>query len=300
MPRLGSPFGRGFDLSALNGNRDRHPIIVRKKKIVRHSHALGAWKVAFADFVTALMALFIVLWIVGQSKQVREYVSEYFRDPGAFNAKTQSSIFTDGVQVWPEQTTGQKGSQRKETNDAEQLQDAQRRILTAAGEKLREMLKQTPEFSQLRKQVEIELTAEGMRIQLIDEEGFSFFDVGSARLRQESIHLLRKIAEELVLLPNPVIIEGHTDSRAYANAASYSNWELSTDRANAARRVLEDAGVRYGQLREVRGHADRMLRNADDPFNVRNRRISIMVLFDGSSPYDHPALPEASRYIPLH
>lgn len=299
MPRLGSPLGRRFDLPSLDGKRDGHPVIVRRKKVIRHTHAVGAWKVAFADFVTALMALFIVLWIVGQSKQVRKYVSEYFRDPGAFSAKTQASIFTDAVQLWPEETTGQ-GSAKPKEEDAEESQESQRRMLTAAGEKLREMLKSTPEFVKLRRQVEIELTSEGMRIQLIDEEGFSFFDVGSARLKQESIHLLQRIAEELTRLPNPVVVEGHTDSRAYASASSYGNWELSTDRANAARRILEDAGMRRFQVREVRGHADRILRNAADPFDVRNRRISIIVLLDTSSPYDHPALPEASRYIPLH
>lgn len=300
MPRLGSPFGRGFDLSALNGDRNGRPIIVRKKKVIRHSHAIGAWKVAFADFVTALMALFIVLWIVGQSKQVRKYVSEYFRDPGAFNARTQSSIFTDGVQVWPEETTGRNDSKRAEKEDAEQLKESQRQALSVAEKKLREMLKQTPEFSRVREQVEIELTSEGMRIQLIDEEGSSFFDVGSARLKKETTYLLQKIAAELIKLPNPVIIEGHTDSRSYASASDYGNWELSADRANAARRVLEAAGIRHGQMREVRGHADRMLKNVADPYDIHNRRISIMVLLDTTSPYDHPALPEGTRYIPLH
>jgi len=282
-----------------NGH-DNRVIIIRRKKVISHGHHGGAWKVAFADFVTALMALFIVLWVIGQSKEVREYVSEYFRDPGAFNSKTKATIITANVQSLGEDATGLKRTKHNDSTGQEARKfEAERRALSEVERKLREMLDDTPEFSTLRTMVEIELTAEGLRIQLIDEQHASIFDLGSARLQREAMHLLTKIGQELAALPNQVIIEGHTDSRPYSAGNGYSNWELSADRANAARRVLESAGVRRDQIRQVRGFADRMLRNTDNPFDIHNRRVSIIVLFDRGDSGEQRYLPENLKYIPL-
>jgi chemotaxis protein MotB len=286
--------------SDASGKRETRPIIIKKKKVVAHGHHGGAWKVAFADFVTAMMALFIVLWIVGQSKEVREYVSEYFRDPGAFNVKTNASVISASVKSLGKNVTGLKDTVHDDStgNEVDDLEQ-QRRVLSEVERKLREMLDQTPELAELRDMVELELTSEGLRIQLLDELDFSVFDVGSARLKQSGIVLLQKIAQELKQLPNPLILEGHTDSRPYVGVRDYSNWELSADRANAARRVFEKSGVRSRQIRQVRGYADRMLKNPDDPFDVHNRRISIMVLFDNPDSDGQRDLPEVFQYIPL-
>jgi chemotaxis protein MotB len=279
---------------------DKQPIIVRKKVVASQGHHGGAWKVAYADFVTAMMALFIVLWIVGQSKEVREYVSEYFRDPGAFNSKTNASIISTSVQSLGRDVTGLKDSMQDDSTGEESRDvEVQRKALTEVERRLREMLDSTPEFAELRDLVEIELTSEGLRIQLLDELSTSVFDLGSAHLKREGVVLLQRIGEELKKLPNTLIIEGHTDSRAYVGKPNYSNWELSADRANAARRVLVESGVRHRQIRQVRGHADRMLKNTADPFDVHNRRISIMVLFDTSASEEERLLPEMYQYIPL-
>jgi chemotaxis protein MotB len=280
--------------------REARIVIVKKVKGAGHGHHGGAWKVAYADFITAMMALFIVLWITGQSKEVREYVSEYFRDPGAFNSKTNASIITANVQTLAKDVTGLKNSiQDDSVGEKSRELEAQRRVLSEVEKKLREMLEQTPEFSKLRDLVQLELTTEGLRIQLIDELDFSIFDLGSAQMKSEGIQLLRRIAGELKDLPNTLIVEGHTDSRPFVGAREYSNWELSADRANTARRVLESAGVRRRQIREVRGFADRMLKNPDDPYDIHNRRISIMVLFDTTEADELPYVPDAFKYIPL-
>lgn len=280
--------------------RDKQPIIIKKKIVAAQGHHGGAWKVAYADFVTAMMALFIVLWIVGQSKEVREYVSEYFRDPGAFNSKTNASVISTSVQSLGSDATGLKDSMQDDSTGEESREiKAQRRVLTEVERKLREMLDSTPEFGELRDLVELQLTSEGLRIQLLDELSTSVFDVGSPRLRPEGVSLLQKIGEELKILPNTLVIEGHTDSRAYVGKPDYSNWELSSDRANAARRVLEASGVRSRQFRQVRGFADRMLKNSADPFDVHNRRISIIVLFDTSASEEERLLPDMYQYIPL-
>lgn len=284
-----------------SGKRDVRPIIIRRKKIIVQGHHGGAWKVAFADFVTALMALFIVLWIVGQSKEVRTYVSEYFRDPGAFNAKTNAAVISASMKSLGKDVTGLKDTvQDDSTGKESEEMEQQRRVLSDVEKKLREMLDQTPELAALRDMVDLQLTSEGLRIQLVDELDFSVFDVGSARLKQSGIVLLQKIADELKQLPNPLILEGHTDSRPYVGVRDYTNWELSADRANAARRVIEKSGMRPSQIRQVRGYSDRMLKNPDNPFDVHNRRISIVVLFDDSEKNaKEPKLPEVFEYIPL-
>jgi chemotaxis protein MotB len=144
--------------------------------------------------------------------------------------------------------------------------------------RITEVIAQLPELSRIKEQVALEITDEGLRIELMDQENSHFFDLGSANLKRETQELLRLIAQELGKLPNLITVEGHTDSRPYGNK-TYTNWELSADRANAARRVMEDAGVGGNQVTSVKGCADRYPRNQQDPLDYQNRRVSILVMF---------------------
>jgi chemotaxis protein MotB len=243
--------------------------IVKKKSRHGGGHHGGAWKVAYADFVTAMMALFIVLWIVGQSKQVKEYIAAYFKDPGAFfeNTKGGGSLQSTPVGMAPQLPD----DLLKRQQDSLKLQ--------SMGEEIRERLGKAKELEQLKQQVTMQVVHEGLRIELLDKSESFFFDVGTASLKPDAMEVLRIIASEVGRLPNHVILEGHTDSRKYSRDDGYTNFELSADRANSARRIMVRSGVQPGQVDEVRGYADTRLRNAADPLDVTNRRISIVVKF---------------------
>jgi chemotaxis protein MotB len=242
-------------------------IIIKKKGHGKHGHHGGAWKVAYADFVTAMMAFFLVMWIVAQSEEVKAGVAGYFRDPGAFTAGGR------GVLPGSENgTTG--GGQPMGMTDLE----AAKSLLEQAAEEIRRALAALPEFEHLKDQVEITLTDEGLRIELREAPDDGFFDSGSATVKPSTVAMLRVIATQLGELPNKVAVEGHTDSLPYsAESGVYTNWELSADRANAARRILESSGTKQGQIEAVRGFADTRLRKPDQPLDAGNRRISIVV-----------------------
>jgi chemotaxis protein MotB len=245
------------------------PIIVVKKKIHgHHAHHGGAWKVAYADFVTAMMAFFLVMWIVGQSNPIKAGVAGYFRDPGVFDrGKGDATGILPGAPI---------GMQPPTTTPSAEAITAARAVLEQSAQRLREAFEQLPEFASLKDRVEIQVTAEGMRIELVDGLNESFFELGSAALKQETIDVLGIIAAELARLPNKIAVEGHTDSHAFTRE-NYSNWELSSDRAHAARRAMEMRGLNPAQIDEVRGFADRMLHFTDDSLDPRNRRVSIVV-----------------------
>jgi chemotaxis protein MotB len=239
------------------------PLIVRiiRKRAPHGGHHGGAWKVAYADFVTAMMALFIVLWIVGQSQKVKESVAGYFSDPKGFMMDQQGRgpMEKEGEQIPPPPA------------EQEKLQDMGRMILQS--------LQEQPELSRLADQVQMDIVDEGLRIELQERSESVFFDVGTSNMNAEAEEVLRVIAREIGGLPNRLIVEGHTDSRRYSRADGYTNFELSADRANSARRILVQNGVRETQIEEVRGYADSRLRDPADPMNVINRRISIIIKF---------------------
>lgn len=242
---------------------------VVKKKGRHGGHHGGAWKVAYADFVTAMMALFIVLWIVGQSKEIKEYVAYYFRDPGAFSETTRGSGVLTGATLHVP---------RPAEKEIARLNEQQQ--LTAMGDQIVGELRKNPQLAQMLDQVKIEIVQEGLRIELLESSQNVFFDIGTATLKPEAVNILSTIAERIGTLPNKVIIEGHTDSRQYSTVAGYTNFELSADRANSARRVLVKHGLRPEQITEVRGYADSKLRKRDDPFDATNRRISIIIQYE--------------------
>jgi chemotaxis protein MotB len=256
------------------GVDDRPIIIIKKSGGHEGGHHGGAWKVAYADFVTAMMAFFLVMWILGMSSNDRKAIAAYFNDPTGF-MKTMGGG-QNPMMPWRQAPTGAAsllpGMQAllSDRSDNESL----KRAKTA----LKKMLSSRPEFRELRKHIEVTITAEGLRIELLEDgKGPLFFRTGSAQLETGTPRLLTLIGRELRRLPNDISIEGHTDSRPYAGGQlSYSNWELSTDRANSARRVLQTV-VKARQIGEVRGLADRSLRVPDDPMHYSNRRVSILV-----------------------
>jgi chemotaxis protein MotB len=246
---------RGGGLSAKKGVQ---PIIIVRKKADHHDDEHGgAWKVAYADFVTAMMALFIVLWLLSASEKVQKAVGGYFQDPTGKGHQTGSTNAGVGETL---------------TLSEKQLKEIK--------EKIEQAMKQIPAFKDMQNQIKMTMTAEGLRIDLLETKRGLFFDTGNPSPTQAGSELLKVLASELVKLANKIAIEGHTDSTPYGRP-DYSNWELSADRANAARRILTESGLDDTRISQVRGFADQRLLLKGDPTNPSNRRISIIVRNQG-------------------
>lgn len=235
------------------------PRIIIKKKGGHGGHHGGAWKVAYADFVTAMMALFIVLWLMNTSKQVQEAVGGYFRDP----LGTSKYVGFGDSKVLGASSEG-KG-----------LLTGEQKMMLLKSE-LESAIRKLPHYDRFGKQIEMTVTEEGLRIELLETEAGTFFDVGKPKPNEDCKKLLMILGREISKIPNRVSVEGHTDSRPYPGDG-YSNWELSVDRANAARRLMTDAGLRPEQTAQVRGYADQRLRIREKPGDPANRRISLIV-----------------------
>jgi chemotaxis protein MotB len=220
-----------------------------------HVRQHGSWKIAYADFVTALMCLFIVLWLMNSAKPVKDSITGYFHDPRGYTPKAGAGLANSGEAL---------------------------RTLKDIRERLEEAMRQAPELEKVRKNVAFSVTGEGLRIDLMENEQGTFFMAGSSEPSKDGELILRVLAGEIGKLPNQIVLEGHSDAKPFRNAApqsGYGNWELSADRANAARRSLHSYGVPGGQVVEVRGFADQRLAYPDAPEDPRNRRISIVVKF---------------------
>ena len=235
---------------------EARPIIIVKKKSGHAGHHGGAWKVAYADFVTAMMALFIVLWLLNTSKPVREAIAGYFRDPAGTAGKLGTSTAGPGAQVVVAK------------DDMSKLK-----------EEIEKAISHMPNFDKLKDQIEIKVTPEGLRIELLESAKGTFFDLGSPKPNQNGEESLDLLAGELGKLPNKISIEGHTDSKPYSGKRNYGNWELSTDRANSARRLMQQQGLGEKQIAQVRGFADQLLRKPENPVDPSNRRISLIVQY---------------------
>jgi len=236
------------------------PVIIIKKKQHHGGHHGGAWKVAYADFVTAMMALFIVLWLLNTSQKVQKAIASYFKDPSG-NGKLAGSAMA-----------GLGESVNVTKDDMGKLK-----------EKLEQAMKSIPEFQQIKNNVELTITNEGLRVELLENENGMFFESGNAHPTGRGEELLVRLAAELGKLPNTLLIEGHTDAKPYSGDGTYSNWELSADRANSARRLMQTSGLRPAQVGQVRGFADQRLRTPQDPTNATNRRISVIVQYLNAS-----------------
>jgi chemotaxis protein MotB len=231
------------------------PIYVIKKIVHHGGHHGGAWKVAYADFVTAMMALFMVLWLLNASDQVKKAIGGYFQDPagnGKLVGSTMAGAGGDSLDLAKE--------------EMEKLK-----------EKMDQLMKESPAFQKMQENVKFIVTGEGLRIELLETDVGMFFESGSPVPTQKAIEILGLLAQEIGRLPNRVFIEGHTDSQKFSG--DYSNWELSADRANTTRRIMQGYGVREDQVMQVRGFADQDLRVKEDPQDPSNRRISILIRY---------------------
>ena len=304
---------------------DERPIIVKKIKKVAGGHHGGAWKVAYADFVTVMMAFFLLLWLLNAvTEEQKKGIAAYFRPTLAVqNTSATFTILTGQAQPMddmsggssqdseeeseeqamqqapatgegdrPQQLEGEKpdigtgnepqpgkGDKPVDLEEAEKTVAAnEQKQLEKIQEDIKNAIKDDPELKELEKNLKIDQTEDGIRIQLLDQEKVSMFPSGSAAMNPRSKELLEKVAEVVKTLPNKIEISGHTDAKPYVGGDNYTNWELSADRANASRRVLVGAGINPDRLTMIKGRADTDPFVKTDPFDPQNRRISIVLL----------------------
>jgi chemotaxis protein MotB len=256
-------------------------VIVRWKKKGHAAHHGGAWKVAYADFVTAMMALFIVLWLLTQADmRLRQQIAEYFRSPGVLAG---GAIVTDQSNEAKSRepkvvakdiiVVQGKGEQERLEGEAEEIKKT---IAQAAA--------QNPDLAELQDQVIVQVTDAGLSIQVVDKGKNLLFDLSSSELKPALVELLRYLAGVLGHIPNHLQIGGHTDSRPFPAGSRMTNWELSFQRADRARRVLETSGLRTGQVDRVLAFADSQPLVPDDPLADQNRRLSILAARTEAAP----------------
>jgi chemotaxis protein MotB len=235
---------------------DTPPIIIIRKKSGHAGHHGGAWKVAYADFVTGMMALFIVLWLMNASQPVQRAVGGYFKDPNGTSKMTAVGKGPDAVIAPPK------------AQDMEKLKEQIIKAIQSIDPK-----------NKLKNQIEITITPEGLRIELMESAKGTFFELGNAAPTPALKELLQVLSPELGKLPNKISIEGHTDSMPYPGGMTYDNWDLSCGRANEARRIMQVEGLAKQQISQVRGFADQRLRLPQRPDDPSNRRISLIVQY---------------------
>ena len=246
------------------------PIIIKRKPL-HSAHHGGAWKVAYADFVTAMMALFIVLWLLSASKEVQVTVGGYFRDPrGSSKNVGNNKDGSDFLAV--------------KKQDMEKLKEA-----------IVKSIHHMDPLDKLKNHIEITITEEGLRIELMESAKGTFFELGGVQPTPTLRDLLGVLSQELGSLPNKISIEGHTDSKPYSGTKAYDNWDLSCDRANAARRLMQSHGIQANQITQVRGFADQHLRLPQQPDDPSNRRISLIVQYLVNEGSELPLPPELTH-----
>jgi chemotaxis protein MotB len=245
-------------------------VIVKKKVAGGGGHHGGSWKVAYADFVTAMMAFFMVMWILGMDDKTKQAIEGYFANPvgykkgfGAGSSPLSSGSSPSAIQKTPMRMIVRTTEQRT-------FENLRRSIL--------DKLAENDSLKKLNAVVDVQVTNEGLRIELIESgKGDVYFPIGSAKMNAATMLTLQLVGAELREMENKIVLEGHTDAARYGSDGAYGNWELSTDRANAARRVLQSTGVAANRVVEVRGYADTKPRVLNDPMAAANRRISILL-----------------------
>ena len=268
---------------------NNQPIIIKRVKRFGGGHHGGAWKIAFADFATAMMAFFLVLWLLSTATPEQKIaIAGYFKDPIGFSESGTPYIIDLGgsPQLAPEKTINPEEkaeptpdssiiNQDQVENLAEQVE---RERLELVLQELQNKVEQSPELQKFKDQILFEITQDGLRIQIMDAENRPMFDLGSARLKPYFEDILLAMADTIKTVPNKVSISGHTDAKPYAGSGEYGNWELSANRANAARRALVAGGYPDTQVARVVGYASSSLFDREKPLNPVNRRIDIVVL----------------------
>jgi chemotaxis protein MotB len=299
------------------------PIIVVKKKKGGGGHHGGAWKVAYADFVTAMMAFFMVMWLVASvSKEQRAALFEYFKNPsmeaghsvkaapgqaGPGGASTSVINLGGGLDAPKSQAdTREQGlGQPNSVEEAQKIAEAEeKKQLESLEQELREAIDKSQALEPFKDQLLLDITPEGLRIQIVDKQNRAMFDSGSSALKDYTTKILVELAKYLNTVPNRISLSGHTDAKPFAGGSKgYTNWELSADRANAARRALLNGGLQDHKIARVVGLASSVLFDKVDPLNPINRRISIIVMTkraeDAALSTDAPqALPERTLAEP--
>jgi len=274
--------------------KDVRPIVIVKKiKKAGHAHHGGSWKVAYADFVTAMMAFFMVMWLIGLDDSTRRSIEQYFSHPVGYH--TGGASGDSPIASGPSPAAAGDARFKLISRAAEQ------RRLDETAESIEEAFRGLGEGLEGLK-IEVTVGEDGLRIELLESgSGETYFMRGSAQPQPAGANALRAIGRELSLLVNPVIIEGHTDVVPYSQGANYTNWELSADRANVARRTLQAAGIDPVRIREVRALGPSRPRNPDDPAAAENRRIAIILPFASPLTTDPAptALPAPAAIAPL-
>ena len=301
------------------GDEEKAPIIVKKIKKGGHGHHGGAWKVAYADFVTAMMAFFLMMWLINMTSPEQKLgIAEYFA-PASVSKSTSgsggilggTSLNDDGsassggkptltIQLTPPNDPAKEAGEGAGEGDSVPMvaemdvvedlterpdSDRESRMFSEAESLLKQSLQEMPELAEMSKNVIIDETKEGLRIQLVDQDGRSMFPDGSVEPYERTKRLLRRVAEIVERLPNRIKISGHTDAEPLAGVENYTNWEMSSDRANAARRVIVGAGLDNDRIARVVGMADTEPLFPEDPYMAANRRITIVLL------RENPVLP---------
>ncbi|MGH1377276.1 MAG: flagellar motor protein MotB [Alphaproteobacteria bacterium] len=258
-------------------------------------HHGGAWKVAYADFVTAMMAFFLLMWLLNvTTKEQKNAISDHFNPshPTISDSKSGSGGLMGGLTMSPQGAMAsnknpmipqQNSKQRKrgtlsKSTVSKAKEAAEKKRFEKAAEKIRKAILENKNLAKLAKNILIDVTPEGLRIQIVDQDGSSMFPPGSDKMFGKTKLLLEQITEIVLDMPNEISIRGHTDATRYAKGATYTNWELSADRANASRRVMLGSGVPQDRLNNVMGKADTLPLIVDDPLDPRNRRITLILL----------------------
>ncbi|HVY97988.1 MAG TPA: flagellar motor protein MotB [Dongiaceae bacterium] len=316
---------------------DDRPIIIKRIKKSGGSHHGGAWKVAYADFVTAMMAFFLLLWLLNAvTEEQKKGIAQYFRPTIAPQSSQSQEAILNGTPAVMSEVSGASAAEasvdvQDPSDDADanptapanpnpspdnampsnagakpvDLKEAkdvvakdEQKEFDQVKQKIEDQIKQDPGLADLKNNIDIRQTPEGLMVELLDKEKISMFPSGSASMNERSRQLLQLVARVIAPLPNKLSISGHTDATPYQGKADYSNWELSTDRANAARRALETFGVDESRMENVSGKADTDPKVKSDPFSPENRRISIVLLRDQPAAPSTAAQPPAAAPAP--
>ena len=269
------------------------PIVIKRKKVVAGSAHGGAWKIAYADFVTAMMAFFLLMWLLGSTaKGDLQGIAQFFQNPvkvaqqGGSGTGDATSIIQGGGKDLTRQSGQVKQGDiesKRETSFSKEAQAEFRRRereqLEALKSRIEKMITESPQLAQFKKQMLLDITSEGLRIQIVDEQNRPMFDLSSADLKPYTREILRQIGKALNGVSNRISLAGHTDAAQFAGGdKGFSNWELSANRANASRRELVLGGMDDNKVLRVVGLAQTVLFDKNDPLNPVNRRISIVVL----------------------
>ena len=291
----------------MNAKTERPILIVKRRKGGGAGHHGGAWKVAYADFVTAMMAFFMVMWLISSvTKEQRAAIFDYFKNPsmeqgkspkpapgqmgpggastsvinlhGGLDARKSATALSTGLGTPVDSKTLQDHKLTSEEEARKVTEEAEHKKLESLMAELRQAIDMSQALRPFKDQLLLDITPEGLRIQIVDAQNRPMFDLGSARLKDYTASILHELAPYLNSVPNRISISGHTDTTPYVAQAGYTNWDLSSDRANAARRALEGGGIAVDKVARVIGLSSAVLFDKDNPRNPINRRISIIVM----------------------